>query len=234
MIKATVSRAALRSSMEKETQRVLNITQKQLNEIAKAGQQKAEELLENAEYDGSLEDVQVLLIPELSDWKWTLAMTGPAAASIEYGSTSNGKHDYWFFSSKGRNVTLKAGGAPAHYRRYIRSEVTKVDYGDGRIKLLDARSDPLSERSKRLIPEGFKTVKGEKSGNAVKVSRFVPVSGAYVNVRMKDGSVTKRQGGYGLEDVEKAGSYITKGNKPNNIMKKTFEYMAEEVDKIAK
>ena len=236
-VTATISRASLAKvarDLEKEADGIVKLTQKQLGDIARVGKQHAEELLDKAEYDGSPEDARVILVPE-SGWKWEIFMAGPAAMSIEYGATGkNQPHNYWFFSARGRDVTLKAGGAHAHYRRYIRSEREKVDYGNGKFKYLDARDEDLRSRPKRWIPEGYKSVAGELSGNRTSVAKFIPVEGKKIRILKKDGSKEERNAGYGLEDVEKPNSYITKGNRPHNIMGKTFQYMVDEVEKLTK
>lgn len=264
-VKATISRATIASmarGLERETDNILKLTQQELEEIAKDGADYAKRLIQNeVEYDGSVDESQVdVTMTPTSKWKWEVLMYGPAAASIEYGSTSNGKHDYWFFGGRGRQeIVLRAGGSHARYERVIRREgfterwmgrgangFGRQEYSkfvpyetasrhrdnEGKWRLNDPVRVKGGEKDRLLNTDPSKPEKRISGGaNEYKVHRYVH------DPKMKkwvDKSGKERGAGYATTLVEKPDSYITKGNKPNNVMKRTFEYMVDEVEKLTK
>ena len=157
--------------LEMETEGIKDLTEKQLWEIAQQAAENAEELYGWAEYDGYVGDIKVT--PKRGKDKITITASGEAVKYIEYGTDSG---DYWFFSGKGRDIELNAGGAKAHYKRLVRE-------------------------------------KDESTGSIW----WFHKGRAYLGEPILD------HGNPQYEEVEKADSYITKGNPPQFIMQSAFE-----------
>ena len=239
MIKAVVSRASLSKvakEMGAEAEKIRKQTQAQLADVARDGKTHAEELLKTAAYDGDPEtDASIILVPE-SGWKWELLMAGPAAAAIEYGAGKEGigpgktGKEVWYFTARGRNITLRAGGRPATYKRILRSEGMTFTNKRTGAKTFEPylEEDARRERKIRRIVGGdeawekgtVKTVKSQVDPNRkIRISDYKPAGDSR---------------GTAMEIVHKEGSFRTTGNPPNSIMRRTFEHMVGEVDRIAK
>lgn len=235
--RATIAKTA--RELQKETDRIKHLKQSELEGVTKSGFAHAQDLLDKAEYDGDIEqDYQLILIPD-NGWKWEFLAYGPAVYPVEFGATkSNPK--YWFFSGKGQKIALKAGGDRAYYTRHLRKETKTVELGkygfsgfhgnsaskiSAQTKTVDISDDDWWDRPIRKF-KGGDTAK--KYTNMLVPSQLDP------SKKFRIASYTPIGNGSGMleEIVKKKDSYITKGNKPNNVMQKTFEYMADEVNKL--
>ncbi len=241
--RATIAKTA--RELQKETDRIKHLKQSELEGVTKSGFAHAQELLDKAEYDGDIEqDYQLILIPD-NGWKWEFLAYGPAVYPVEFGATkSNPK--YWFFSGKGQKIALKAGGDRAYYTRYLRDEVKKVTFNKyshtgfhgnsaskigSQTKTVDISDNDWWERPiRRLVGDEDKKFKKGSISSQLDPNKKIPLA----SFKKVDDwiSPSGKQQGFAKEIVTKKDSYITKGNKPNNVMQKTFEYMADEVNKL--
>lgn len=230
MIKATISRSSLRAITEgvnKDAEKITRMTQEQLKTIVKSGKEYADNLLNTeVKYDGPLDEVGVTAVWE-SNWKYTLMMYGPGAtiAAIEYGATSHGPHEYYFFSGKGQKIALKAGGHKAYYTRLLRNDaVTQTNRRTGKQTIIDISNEKWYDRPVRQLRLGKEEKKYRAVRSQADPNKIIP----YALYKPEEG----QNYGVGYEKVTKKNSYYTKGNPPNNVIKKTFEHMADEVSKL--
>ena len=212
--------------LEKEGKRVVEMTQKDLNKLSREALEFAEKERKKAKYDGDPDDAIVYRDVSPSGKQWTITLSGPAAMSIEYGASD--RLDYWYFSARGRNITLRAGGRPATYRRTLRSEGVRD-------------VNPIS-KAESIIPYGSDVSQRRRDIRSFKWWNDPKYRGKYLGVKSQldpDKKIKvsqKRDGSPGAVDeiVRKEGSFYTKGNPPNHIMDKTFKYLADGVDAMKK
>lgn len=236
-------------ALEDQGKQIVNLVGKDLDKISKRALEVAEEELKKAEYDGDPNDAIIYRDVSERGKTWTITLSGPAAMAIEYGAGN--KSDYWFFSGKGKKVQLTAGGAHARYRRYLREDASFYNvFNEDKQRMvrrvLEKYDDPVwhydAAGKRRLnpireIPNGGNKVVTARKGGSLQVPSRVPGRDPvkfhqYVPTNDYKGNPTRD--GVGYQFAEKKNSYITMGNPPNNIMKKVFEQMVDEVEKLTK
>ena len=115
----------LKKAIDEKEKRILFKSSRFREALAEKGADFAWKQFENAKYDGYVDDIEVN-VGRAEGNSVAIIASGEAVKYIEYGAgVSSSSPDYWFFSDKGRDIILTAGGANAHYTRYKRDE-----YGD--------------------------------------------------------------------------------------------------------
>ena len=205
--KVKINTNQLNRSLAEVQKRVARVGTDVIEDVAEMAAAFAQSEYSNAQYDG--ENDIVVHPPEKSGARTVeFIIEGSAFPFIEYGSgtrAGNGystTKKYWFFSSGGRRVQLKAGGARAHYYR-------------------------TTEKKPRLgyMDEGvwtkLKVTSKNQSRVDIKKMTYTDIYGDVFKLKAKLTRVKVPP-----YPVEKSNSYITKGNPPADVlprMKKLIE-----------
>ena len=189
-----------------------------LQEAADRAKDAAQEGFRNAKYDGVND---VLVFTDSSMYSRTVevmaAGTRGSAAYIEYGTGLQGGanpgyingstgRDYWYFSDRGGDVQLTAGGTNAEnswYRTTVDVEAAVYEYQKG------LHSYRISEDDVRMGKGGLYYV--DDAGRKYAVTETVEEE----DTRREDVDPYKVYG----DPKYKEHSFITHGNPPNHIMR---------------
>lgn len=218
MVRLTVSKSNLNKvlkDVENRIRVVETLGDELSKEYAEKGAQKAGELYAEAKYDGSKAGIKVEA-QKVRKGLWQVSANGPGAVinSIEYGASSNGAHDYYFYSLPTGNE-FKAGGAHAHYKKRAMAYQSKYrTYSKADLQSLWDQGKLPRDRVFRGKKKPYRDLED------------------FIENQLDKGNLTLAKTGY--ESVEKEHSGITKGNPPNHVMNKTAEYIAEELPKELK
>lgn len=225
---------------EKRVERVaVSVIESQMDEQIMA----TNEAFQKAVYDGSTEDIEVYA-DKLGPRTWQLIAEGEAVGFIEYGTgvgrdpsyvnPTTGK-DYWFFTAKGRDIKLNAGGAVArkiYYRttrdKYETQATIKTPVG---VRKLDLSSADTNRRmyekdGKKYYREGGRPFLNPKTHQL----EYLNAKEYPVRIMRQWTGVTK-----GVRDKidngPREGAYITRGNPPNFVMRNASKKMTEDIYK---
>ena len=206
---------AINKAMKSLEERVDRASIDALTEIAEKGKEFAEDLYKTAQYDGE-HDAQLYITKE-GERTVDLTAVGDSVLFIEYGTGvwGSGKQK-WYFSAKGRDIKLTAGGEHATYSRggYLktkyfykgskggRNRISEFGYDYSRNVYGDIEWDGDNPKSITFDRSRNSEVGTTKSYDIEKETEFVP-----------------------QETVERTDSFVTNGNPPQMIMQRTREYM---------
>ena len=191
----------LNRSLAEVSKRVERVGVVAIEDFAHEAVEFAREAYANAEYDG--ENDIVVTEPEKTGARTVeFSIEGKAFPYIEFGSGVRAEggtpKKYWFFSSKGRNITLKAGGAHAHNRYKRTTELKRV------LQIEDAPNEWSLFRA--------------KPGMNIDIKRLRYTDRLGDEYRLRTALVNKKVPEYIVDKGEKKNSYITKGNPPANVI----------------
>lgn len=189
-----------------------------MDDVTKRAVKFARQEYANAKYDG--ENDIIVTDPEKTGARtFEFTIEGNSFPFIEYGSgtrSGNGystTKPYWFFSGKGRNIELKAGGALAHMT-YIKRTRT--------IKGFEIESAP--DEWERFVVKPYMV---ENKTFDLKKRTYTDQLGDVYRVR--PAIFNKKTAPYTYDAGEKLNSYITKGNPPVNAIPQIRKMIEEEM-----
>ena len=210
--KINVNTNQINKALKNIGQRVERVSMERLREAAEYRAAIAREGFRNAKYDG-VNDVTVFVDSSMYARTVEVIAVGSAAKYIEYGTGTKGGaepgyinettgRNYWYFTDKGGNVQLTAGGTNAENSWY-RTTTDSVEY----IGKVDGQEVSYPEEDVGDDPELGYSAWDDELEDFVKVER-----------RATRESTNNPYKVYG-DPKYKEHSFITHGNPPNHIMR---------------
>lgn len=212
--------------LERQGKDFIDLTQKQLDRISKAALVKAEELIQDAEYDGDPDDATIYR-DVYKDGRWVIVMKGPAALAIEFGASR--KRDHWVFTANGRNIRINTQNGKKLSRNYQKVLRPAFYTKDGQRFRYQKGEAPRASVS-GLGDKSFYQPPGKSEDK-----KHVNVYGREMTIAYYRPFKGESDKGYvKVYNARKDQPYYTEGNPPNRIMEKTFTYISDNIDRLAK